>query len=96
MFDNMDKKLIQDLSALRSEVRNHLKCIHQSLAKMKRAIPLDETLQRNSKFAYDQCGDVFLYYDGVYHSFEIVLSIVQKRGKITYESIYDISVNELK
>lgn len=82
-----DEILRIKLSGYANKVRYHMKSVHESMFCLKNNLPMDGTLKRNSKLVYDHIGQLFLYYDGVYYSWEIILSILKEKDII---EIYDL------
>lgn len=76
-----------------SKVKSHNNCIREAVSWIKDNLPMEDELKENSRIVYDSNGEIFLYYDGIYYSWERVLSILRKQERITIDSLYDRVVN---
>lgn len=56
-------------------------------------IPMAESVRRESKLWRDPFGRLFVYYKGVEYSFEIIKDIVEKKGELKEEYLYDMEIN---
>lgn len=88
-----DRILRMNLSGYANKVRHHMKGVIESMTWLHSNLPMEETLQRNGKLVYDKKGEVFLYYDGIYYSWEIILSILKENEIVTIGKLYECNVN---
>lgn len=90
-MENQD--LFRSLSACASKVKFHNNIMRWVVSWIKENLPMEENLKEVSLIVYDSNGEVFLYYDGVYYSWKIVISILEKQEIVTIDSLYDRVVN---
>lgn len=90
-MENQD--LFRSLSNCASKVKFHNNLIREAVSWIKDNLPMEDELKEISRIMYDSNGEIFLYYDGVYYSWKIVLSILRKQERITIDSLYDRVVN---
>lgn len=90
----MDRVLLMNMASRKNEVFNYLKKATTSISWLNCNVPMDETLKRNSKFMFDGKGEIFLLYQGVYYSYEIIKEIIKKDGILTYTNLNDSGINK--
>lgn len=76
-----------------SKVKSHNNCIRDAVNWIKENLPMEEELKEISRIMYDSNGEIFLYYDGVYYSWKIIISILKKQEMITIDALYDRVIN---
>ena len=90
----MDKILLMNLAGYANAVRHHLNKLNEKMEWLYKNLPMDKDLKGNCKVVYDHHGEIFLYFDGVYYSFEIIKSIVKAHGELTRERLYASGIDE--
>ena len=75
------------------EVKNHMGCIKDLVKWLDEHLPREEELKEQSKVMFDCKGEVLLFYNGIYYSWEIIVSILRKQEVITIDSLYDVAIN---
>lgn len=90
----MDRLLLINIYRFRDRIFRNVIQTTIDLKWLNNNFPMDETLKRTSRLCCDKKGEVFLYHDGVYYSWEIIISIVKRDGILTYHSLFDAAVNE--
>lgn len=93
MYDMEKSKTISTLAAMAQRVKNYTCCIRMAMTSLTDEIPMEEELKETSRMMYDSNGEIFLYYNGVYYSWKIILSILKKQEVITIDSLYDNIIN---
>lgn len=76
-----------------SKVKAYINCVRESVNWLKDNLPMEKELKEVSRIMYDSNGEIFLYYDGIYYSWKIILSILKKQEMITINSLYDNAIN---
>lgn len=85
--------LIPILQDYASRVKSHNSCIREALIGIKDNLPIEEKLKEIIRIICDSYGEIFLYYDGAFYSWKMILSILKKQERITIDSLYDRVVN---
>lgn len=83
-------EIILALSAYARRIKTYVECVKMSMTSLSDKIPMEEELKETSRMMYDSNGQIFLYYNGVYYSWEEIISILKKQEMITENSLYGI------
>lgn len=89
----VNKLLITSLCNIVKDVKSNMEYVGISVGRLDEYLPREKELKEQSRVMFDSKGEVFLYYDGVYYSWEIVVSILRKQEVITIRSLYDAEIN---
>lgn len=93
MYDMKNTETILALASYARRVKTYTSCIRMAMTSLTDEIPMEEELKETSRMMYDSNGEIFLYYDGIYYSWEIIISILKKQEMITEDSLYDYAIN---
>lgn len=89
-----NKEVILALRAYARRVKTYVECVKMSMTSLSDKIPMEEELKETSRMMYDSNGQIFLYYNGVYYSWEVIISILKEQDMITENSLYDIQIDK--
>ena len=70
------------------KVRYHMTVVQESMTWLSENLPMEEDLKERSRMMCDNRGEVFLYFDGIYYSWEIITSILKEKDMITINDLY--------
>lgn len=90
----MKRNLLLNICAHKDIVRFGVEQTRIGLNWLNNNFPMDKTLKRTSRFCCDESGEVFLFHDGVYYSWGVIVSIVKENGILTYYSLLDSGINK--
>lgn len=83
-------EIILALRTYARRVKTYVECVKMSMTSLSDKIPMEEELKKTSRMMYDSNGQIFLYYNGIYYSWEVIISIIKKQEMITENSLYEI------
>lgn len=81
------------LTDLQSRIFDKIIELNASMMSLWELIPMTESVRRESKLWCSPFGELLVYYKGVGYSFEIIEDIVEKKGELKEEYLYDMEIN---
>lgn len=89
-----DVILRMNLAGYANKVRFYTNRVKENMAWLQDNLPMEKDLKEVGRLMYDSNGEVFLYYDGIYYSWKIIISILKENDMVTIDSLYDKQVNK--
>lgn len=85
--------LIESLNNIVSEAKSNMESLRTLMEWLDEFLPREEELKEQSRMVISNKGEVFLCYNGIQYSWEIIVSILREQGMITINSLYDVAIN---